>query len=224
MRSTPAMVRIYLFGLRCLVRDAMQVLLQQAGLRVIGADADPEIADAELLSTPADLLLADLRWGLDPVHRLLQSLAQRPLAPRCLLLLDERQRGDNGAALRSLDAAAVWHWLPSDVQRPALLAALADVAQGQRQPPPWRQPSSQPRVRLSPLEREVLQQAAMGHSSAATANALGLPHRTINMYRREAMTRLGLRDSVALARHALREGWTDGLALDEPAWTARPAP
>jgi len=68
------MARLYLFGHRCLVRDALQALLQQAGQQVVGADADPDVADAELLAAPAELLLADLRWGTAPVQALLQRL------------------------------------------------------------------------------------------------------------------------------------------------------
>jgi DNA-binding NarL/FixJ family response regulator len=210
------MARLYLFGHRCLVRDALQALLQQAGQQVVGADADPDVADAELLAAPAELLLADLRWGTAPVQALLQRLAPRPQAPRCLLLMAERP-GAGTAALRALNDTAVWHWLPGDVRQPALLAALASVMQGQRQPPPWRQGGGPAGPVLSALERQVLQATALGRSATATANELGLASRTVTLCRRDAMARLGLRDTVALARHALRQGWMDGLPLDPAA-------
>lgn len=59
---------------------------------------------------------------------------------------------------------------------------------------------------LSPREREVLQLAAEGGSSAEIGKRLHISPRTVEMHRANLMRKLGLRRPAELIRYALRRG------------------
>jgi len=60
--------------------------------------------------------------------------------------------------------------------------------------------------RLTPREREVLQLAAEGHTTAAIAARLGIRPRTAEAHRASLMRKLGLRTQADLIRLALQRG------------------
>lgn len=211
--------RLYLFGPRCLVRDALATLLGRHGWVVVAADGDVGVALTELRALRPDLLLADLRHGCTAVAELLTALQDEPGAPRCVLWLPEHDR--DSSAVRCLPDALVHDWLAHDLDTATAIAALADVADGHRQRPPWRRPGRSAAPLLSVLERRVLRELALGHSVAAVARQLGVPARDITTSRNQAMARLGLTDMAMLARFALRQGWIDA---GEPAAAAPAAP
>jgi len=210
--------RLYLFGPRCLVRDALATLLGRHGWVVVAADGDVAVAQAELRTLRPDLLLADLRHGCTAVAELLTALQDEPGAPRCVLWLAEHDR--DSSAVRCLPDALVHDWLAPDLDTATAIAALAAVADGHRQRPPWRRPGRGAAPLLSALDRRVLRELALGHSVAAVASTLGLPAREVTACRHQAMARLGLTDMAMLTRFALRQGWIDAA---EPAALA-PAP
>jgi two-component system response regulator NreC len=59
---------------------------------------------------------------------------------------------------------------------------------------------------LTGREREVLQLAAEGHTSAAIAERLFISTRTVETHRANLMNKLGLRTQTELVRYALRRG------------------
>lgn len=59
---------------------------------------------------------------------------------------------------------------------------------------------------LTPRERQVLQLAAEGRSSAEIAGRLSISPRTAEMHRGNALRKLGLRTQADLIRHAIRRG------------------
>lgn len=203
----PAATRTYLLAPRCVVRDATAALLTRAGHRVIGADGDAGVAEAELLAAPADLLLADLRWGCLP---LLQLIDRWPAAraPRLVAWLHEQGQED---ARHQLPPARLHAWVPAMASSQTLIDTLAQVAEGQRLPPPWGLQADDEMPLLAPLERQLLRDTALGRALAGMAREAGLPARRLAEHRRVLMQRLGLRDVSAVVRFALRHGLIDGV-------------
>jgi two-component system, NarL family, response regulator NreC len=63
-----------------------------------------------------------------------------------------------------------------------------------------------PHETLTPREREILQLAAEGRTSADIATLLHVSHRTVENHRANLMRKLGLQNQTALVRYALRRG------------------
>ena len=59
---------------------------------------------------------------------------------------------------------------------------------------------------LSNREQEVLRLVALGHTSAETAETLGLSPKTVETYRARGMEKLNLQTRAALVRYALQHG------------------
>ena len=65
-----------------------------------------------------------------------------------------------------------------------------------------------PLERLSAREREVLQLAVEGHSSAEIGAAIHLSPKTVDSYRSRLMKKLGVKDFAALVKFAVQHGLT----------------
>jgi two-component system, NarL family, response regulator NreC len=61
---------------------------------------------------------------------------------------------------------------------------------------------------LAPREREVLQLLAEGHTTASTAEKLGISFHTAETHRRNIMRKLDIHSIAELTRYAVREGIT----------------
>src|SRR5207237_7495829 len=59
---------------------------------------------------------------------------------------------------------------------------------------------------LTPRERQALQLAAEGHTSAEIAARLSISPRTAEMHRAKALRKLGLKSQADLIRYAIRRG------------------
>jgi DNA-binding NarL/FixJ family response regulator len=70
---------------------------------------------------------------------------------------------------------------------------------------------AEPRERLTPREREVLQLAAEGHSTRAIAGLLCLSTKTVEHHRASVMTKLGLHGQTELVKYAIRAGLVDSI-------------
>jgi DNA-binding CsgD family transcriptional regulator len=60
---------------------------------------------------------------------------------------------------------------------------------------------------LTAREAEVAEHLALGATNREIAETLGTSIKTVDSHRGAVMRKLGLRNNVELARHALREGW-----------------
>jgi two-component system, NarL family, response regulator NreC len=70
---------------------------------------------------------------------------------------------------------------------------------------------AEPRERLTPREREVLQLAAEGHSTRAIAGLLCLSTKTVEHHRASVMTKLGLHGQTELVKYAIRAGLVESI-------------
>nr|WP_277817134.1 helix-turn-helix transcriptional regulator [Solimonas terrae] len=60
---------------------------------------------------------------------------------------------------------------------------------------------------FTPREMQVLYLVACGRSCKQMAAALHISMCTVDVYRRRLFARLGVRNAVALQRHAILSGW-----------------
>jgi len=63
-----------------------------------------------------------------------------------------------------------------------------------------------PHERLTPRQREVLQQVVEGRTSAEIAESMGISPKTVERHRADLMERLDIHDLPGLVRYAIRVG------------------
>src|SRR5262245_11789739 len=198
------------------VRRGMRALLEgEPDFAVVGEAADGLQALRLAERLRPDVLVLDLMMpGLNGLDAL-PALARRCPRTRVLVLsmyADESfvrqafKQGATGYALKGCEAAV-------------LLQAVREAAAGRRYlSPPLSDRAVEayveealtapddPHEALTPREREVLQLAAEGHTSADIARRLSISPRTVEIHRANLMHKLGLKTAVDLIRHALRRG------------------
>lgn len=87
------------------------------------------------------------------------------------------------------------------------------ISEPQPAPAPTPEPVAPPAIwpGLTPMQTEVARRLALGATSREVAVELGIAVKTVDTHRSHVLKRLGLRNNVDLARHALRCGY---VALD----------
>ena len=208
------MTRLVLCDDHAIVRAGIKVLLERESDLSIVAEASSGaevVALAQRLSP--DVILLDLSMpsvnGLDAIVRI------RTVAPRCRILVLSMHSAPEyvrpalragahgylvkGSGLSDLlqavrTIAAGGEFLGAEV---AALVAEDVMSADQRE---------DDLDRLTPREREVLQQVAEGQTNRQIAVRLGLSPKTVDSHRTNLMRKLGLHDAQGLTRFALRRG------------------
>ena len=213
-------IRVFLVDDQALVRSGFAMLLSaQPDLLVVGEAADGAAALAELSTTPADVVLMDVRMPvLDGVAATRALLARPGPVPRVIVLttfdLDEY-------AFAALGAGASG-FLLKDARPDELLAAIRSVAAGDAviAPSATRRllthiaPSlpAGPRTPdpllalLTARETEVLVEVAGGATNSEIAGALFMAESTVKTHIGSLLAKLGQRDRVGLVLLAFRSG------------------
>lgn len=199
-----------------LVRSGFALILERAGIEVVGGAADG-LAGVELaLETRPDVVLMDVRMPrLDGIAATRELVSQLP-ETRVLVLttfdLDEYvyaavRAGASGFLLKDVSPAGLVEAIRAVARGDTMLAPaltrrlLERFASG---PPPGTLPES---VRhLSEREIEVLRLVARGLSNAAVGAELFLSEATVKTYVSRMLTKLDLRDRVQLAVLAYESG------------------
>lgn len=198
-----APVRVALADGHTLVREGLKALLQlQAGIVVAAEIADGGEIGARLAADPCDVLLldqhtwvahgCDIRELRERIHVVL--LADDPSDARNAL-----RHGARGAVFRSAPVAA-------------LLEAIRTVAAGQVWLPPGLQEQAadtldeEARRPLTPREREIVRQVAVGLRNCEIGRTLSITEQTVKTHLARIFRKLGIRDRVGLALYAARIG------------------
>ncbi|MDR0435804.1 MAG: response regulator transcription factor [Propionibacteriaceae bacterium] len=215
-----AALRVFLVDDQELVRSGFRMLIDaEPDMRVVGEAGDGRTALTALLSTPADVVLMDIRMPtLDGVEAT-KLLTARPGSPKVLVLttfdLDEY-------VFAGLKAGASGFML-KDARPDDLLQAIRTVAAGDSvvAPSATRRllehvvpglpdaPDTEPDARLATLtdrELEVLVEVAKGATNAEIAASLYMAGGTVKTHIGHLLTKLEARDRVSLVLFAYETG------------------
>ena len=212
------MIRVVVVDDQRLVRTGLVMVVEsEDDMRVVGQAADGVEALDLLATTPADVVLMDVRMprmdGVEATRRLIE----RGDAARVLVLttfdLDEHafaalKAGASGFLLKDASAEDVLAAIRTVHGGDAVLAPtttrrlIAHVARGLPGPPT----GPDPLARLTEREREILVEVATGDSNAEIARRLYLSEATVKTHVGRVLAKLGLRDRVQAAVLAYETG------------------
>jgi DNA-binding NarL/FixJ family response regulator len=206
-----AMIRVLLADDHALLRAGLRTLLAGRGGIVVVAEAgDGREALRLVREQRPDVALVDVAMpGLSGLE-LAERIADEQPATRVLILSMHK---DEAYVRRALHAGVAGYLL-KDSDTDELERAIRAVARGDGYFSPavsallageYRRGGEPPAEALSPRQREVLRQIALGRSTKAIARALGLSVKTVETHRAGLMRRLHIHDVAGLVRYALRE-------------------
>ena len=204
-------IRILLADDHVLVRQGVRVLLEQAGMVVMGEAADgPEALRLAHTHTP-EVALLDIAMphlnGLETARRLRETVPQT----KTILLT---MHTEEPYVLAALQAGAVGYVVKTQAAAD-LVQAIHTVVQGAIYLSPWVTTAVvQAYVRGTPLppdpltsrEREVVQRIAEGQTTKEIAADLGLSVKTVESHRINLMRKLDIHETATLVRYAIRRG------------------
>jgi len=210
------MMRVLVVDDQELVRTGFSLILERAGMSVVGEAGDGLAAVELALDTTPDVVLMDIRMPrLDGIEATKRLLAQLPDA-RVLVLttfdLDEYvyaavQAGASGFLLKDVSPDDLVHAVHVVARGEAMLAPTLTRRLLERfasQPLPG---VLAPEVSsLTERELAVLGLVARGLSNADIASNLFLSEATVKTYMSRLLAKLGLRDRVQLAVLAYESG------------------
>jgi DNA-binding NarL/FixJ family response regulator len=202
-------IRVVIVDDQPLVRAGFRmVLASQADIDVVGEAGDGAQALRLLQTTPADVVVMDIRMpvmdGVEATRQLCQGPVDRP---RVLVLTTFDTDADAFAALQAGASGFLLKNVPPEellsairvvaagdaVVAPRVTRRLLERFSGQLAPPPSAEPPVNP---LTDREREVLLLVAQGLSNAEIAMRLVVAETTVKTHVRRILSKLGLRDRV----------------------------
>jgi DNA-binding NarL/FixJ family response regulator len=211
------MIKVLVVDDQELVRAGFRLILDKAGMTVVGEAADGVEAIKTTLATMPDVVLMDIRMprmdGIEATRRILAK-AQQP--PRVLALttfdLDEYvyaavRAGASGFLLKDISPDDLIHAVRVVARGEAMLAPSLTrrlLERFARQPTPGAWPESLPS--LSERELAVLKLVAKGKSNSEIGAELYLSEATVKTYVSRLLTKLDLRDRVQIAVLAYESG------------------
>ena len=209
-------IKVFIVDDHALVRTGFKLILgEQADIEVVGEAESGEEALPQIRRLKPDVVLCDLHLpgisGLEVTERVVRggygsrvivvSVLEDGPMPRRLL-----EAGASGYVGKACDAAE-------------LLKAVRDVARGKRYLASAiaqglalsavEGTSASPFDALTPREMEVALLLNQGMRQEAIARRLSLSAKTINTHKSRLFEKLGIRDSIALARLATQYGLSD---------------
>ena len=213
-RSAGDKIRVLIADDHPMVRQGLRVFLElQPDIEVVGEAADGAEAAAMTTELLPDVVLLDLVMpGVDGLSAL-ETLAERGLAERVLVVTSF---GEYRSALPALRAGARGY-ISKDVDPAALATAVRAVAAGHVLLGPQvaealvaqagstaALPSETHGPQLTAREREVLEHIAAGRSNREIARSLNLAEKTVKTHVSNVLMKLGVADRTQAALWAVR--------------------
>ncbi len=204
--TAPIPIKVVLAEDQTMVRGALAALLElEPDIRVAGQASNGREAHRLVQSLRPDVLVTDIEMPEMTGLELASTLKQADCKTRVVILTTFARPG---YLRRALDAGARGYLLKD---RPAseLAEAVRRVHAGLRSIDPdlaaeaWTADADP----LSDRERQILQRAGDGRSSAEIAAELRLSEGTVRNYLSEAIAKLGAANRTDAARIARARGW-----------------
>ena len=195
------------------VRMSFQALLETAGYRTVLFESGIAFLDSPDTGRASCVLLDVKMPGLDGLE------VQRRLSDRGVTLpvVVVTGHGDIAMAVQAMRTGAA-DFLEKPVGRDRLLSSVARAIDTSRLARHDRRERADIGIRLDVLtmrERQVLEQLVMGRTNKVAAHVLGISPRTVEVYRRNVMTKMGAESLSHLVRMTLVAG-IDPLGDDVP--------
>jgi two-component system, NarL family, invasion response regulator UvrY len=208
-------IRVFLLDDHALVRSGMRMMLSaETDIEVIGEAQTGEIALPMIRKLRPDIVLCDLHLpgisGLEVTERIVKgdygckvvvvSVLEDGPVPKRLIEAGASgyvgKAGDAAELLRAVrDVARGKRYLANGVAQHLALAGIGG--------------ETSPFDRLSPRELEVAMLLAQGLRQEEIAKRLSLSAKTVNTHKSRLFEKLGIEDSIALARLSSQYGLTD---------------
>ena len=214
------MTRLFIVDDHAVLRNGLRAILgQEPGIEVVGEAANGQELLDQLPTTPTDVVLLDMNMplldGIATARRLHAEYAQvRVLMlsmvdqPRSIgqafaagahgYLLKNADKGEILTAIQTVVAGK--RFLCSEVALSLLDTVLAATATLSVPAPTIASP-------LSRREQEVLQLVAEGLTTQQIADQLFTSKRTVETHRQNILEKTGAKNTAALVRHAISQGF-----------------
>ena len=186
------------------VRASLNALLETAGYRTTEFESGIDFLDFPDTGLGACLLLDIKMPGLDGLE-VQRRLNERGVTLPVVIITGH---GDIAMAVQAMRAGAA-DFLEKPVSRGRLLESIAraiDTARDARQDQRQRSDIGTRIDALTERERQVLERLVMGRTNKIVAHELGISSRTIEVYRRNVMSKMGADSLSHLVRMTLVAG------------------
>jgi DNA-binding NarL/FixJ family response regulator len=210
------MTRVVIADDQELVRVGFAMILERAGLTVVGQAADGVQAVEVAVDTEPDVVLMDVRMPrMDGIQATRRLLAQRPAVQVLMLTtfdLDDYvyaavKAGACGFLLKDASPDDLVHAVRSVARGDAMLSPILTRRLLERFADAPPEGAVDPSIAaLAERERQVLTLVARGDSNQEIAAALFLGEATVKTYVSRLLAKLQLRDRVQLAVLAYESG------------------
>jgi two-component system, NarL family, response regulator NreC len=206
-------IRILLAEDHVMVRQGLRVLLERAGMVVIGEASDGQEALRLAHEYTPDVAVLDIAMpslnGLETARRLREILPQTKIVLLTMhteepYVLEALQAGAVGYVLKTQAAGDIVQAIRDALQgaiylssRVAHTVVQAYLTRSSLSPDP-----------LTSREREIVQRIAEGQTTKEIASALGLSVKTVESHRSSLMRKLDIHETATLVRYAIRRGLT----------------
>jgi DNA-binding NarL/FixJ family response regulator len=208
-------IRVYLLDDHALVRTGMRMILtSQTDMEVVGEAESGEIALPQIRSLKPDVVLCDLHLpgisGLEVTERIVRG----DFGTRVIVVSVH----EDGPFPKRLIEAGASGYVGKGGDANELLRAVRDVSRGKRYLAPSIAQnlalsgigaSASPFDILSPREIEIALLLVQGMRQEEIARRLSLSPKTVNTHKGRMFEKLGIGDTIALARLVTQYGLAD---------------
>ena len=206
-------IRILLAEDHVMFRQGLRVLLEQAGMVVIGEASDGQEALRMAHEHTPDVAVLDIAMphlnGLETARRLRETLPQTKIILLTMhteepYVLEALQAGTAGYVLKTQAAVDIVQAIREAMQGAIYLSPRVANAVVQA----YLTGASLPPDPLTSREREILQRIAEGQTTKEIAAHLELSVKTVESHRSNLMRKLDMHETATLVRYAIRRGLT----------------
>jgi len=206
-------IRILLAEDHVMFRQGLRVLLEQAGMVVIGEASDGQEALRLAHEHQPHVAVLDIAMphlnGLETARRLREAVPQTKTILLTMhteepYVLEALQAGTAGYVLKTQAAVDIVQAIREAMQGAIYLSPRVANAVVQA----YLTGASLPPDPLTSREREILQRIAEGQTTKEIAAHLGLSVKTVESHRSNLMRKLDMHETATLVRYAIRRGLT----------------